>query len=108
MCLKSLQLENHSNILNCLAAVTEDEEINRPHVNPLEITKVMFQIVYYPSTWIDFHPSNHFIIFGADSKVWEHLEKLKIKYPFKYQWFKTWMGEFHNWVICTNEWQNGF
>ena len=94
---KSLQLENHPNILNCLTAVTEDEEINRPHVNPSEInfTKVMFQMVDYPFAWIDFHPSNHFIIFRADSQVWEHLEKLKIEYPFKYQWFKTWMGEFH-------------
>ena len=45
--------------------------------------------------WVDFHPSKHHIIFGADSQVSEHLEKLKAEYPFKYQWFTTWLGE--NW-----------
>ena len=71
---KSLQLENHPNILNCLTAVTKDEEINRPHVNPLEInfTKVMFQMVDYPFAWIDFHPSNHLSnwSFGG-TKIWK-------------------------------------
>ena len=65
-------------------------------LNNTQLCKMlMFQITDYPFSWIDFYPLNHFVIFGADSQVWEHLEKLKMEFPFKYQWFNPWLGEFH-------------
>ena len=55
-----------------------------------------FNLFDYPFGWIDFAPVNHSITLGSDSQVWEHVEKIRHTWPFRYQWLSmTWLGEFH-------------
>ena len=86
-----LDLQHHLGIKSLVEKLESTEQLQSEEL----MTLSCFQLVDYPFSWIDFHPSKHFVIFGADSQVWEHLEQLKIQFPFKYQWFKGWMGEFH-------------
>ena len=86
-----LDLQHHPGIRSLVEKLESTGQLQSEEL----MTLSCFQLVDYPFSWIDFHPSKHFVIFGADSQVWEHLEKLKIWFPFKYQWFKVWMGEFH-------------
>ena len=51
-------------------------------LNNTQLCKMlMFQIIDHPFSWTDFHPLNHFLIFGGACQVWEHLEKLKMEFP---------------------------
>ena len=55
-----------------------------------------FNLFDYPVGWIDFAPVNHSITLGSDFQVWEHVEKVRHTWPFRYQWLSmTWLGEFH-------------
>ena len=85
----SLQLENRPNISDCKArAKEEQEQLNDSLENNIEVDPtnkvVLYQMIDFPFAWVDFYQSKHYITFGADSQVWEHLEKLKTEYPFKY------------------------
>ena len=86
-----LDLHHHPGIKSLVEKLESAEQLQSEEL----MTLSCFQLVDYPFSWIDFHLSKHFVIFGADSQVWEHLEKLKIQFPFKNQWLTVWMGEFH-------------
>ena len=55
-----------------------------------------YNLLDHPWGWIDFAPVRHVIVLGSDSQVWEHFEKSRKTWPFRYQWISsTWLGEFH-------------
>ena len=54
------------------------------------------QLCDQPLGWIDYCPFDKTIVLGADSQVWEHVEKCINTWPSKYQWIALpWLGEFH-------------
>ena len=57
---------------------------------------LLFHLLDHPFGWIDYPPTDKCIILGADSQVWEYIEKMQHMWPFQYQWIAfPWLGEFH-------------
>ena len=49
-----------------------------------------------PFSWIDYPPSKHAVIFGADYQVWAHLDNLLHTNPLRYSWVSSiFLGSFH-------------
>ena len=69
--------------------------------NSEEISHFLWQTCFVslldcPFSWIDYPPSSHAVIFGADYQVWAHLDSLLHTHPLRYSWISsTYLGSFH-------------